>query len=297
MAITKEVEGMFETAPEGTQAADLGAGAEIPVVDTEGLPLDEGIPVAQPEAPEQAQTLLEQAETDMLGPKQGTEKPKDETNAYWQGQYDKSQSELVTLKAQVEQKSAYDPILERLASRPELLQQLMGEAVDETQVTVPVAPAKPDGYDRVSAFNDPESTSWKYREENEQYTRDSLTYATEQMRVMNDHLAYRDQQEKQRSVAQTVKEELQMKFGYTPDRVADFFNMMQTKDAMTLDNLVKLHQISTGTVPQNNRTVQSEVPPAPVATGGGAQHTTKAPGGQVTEADFMAALKHHASGR
>ena len=49
---------------------------------------------------------------------------------------------------------------------------------------------------------------------------------------------------------QKVVSDLQSRYGYTPAEADDFISTMSRPDSLSLDNLVKLHKMNTGTVPQ-----------------------------------------------
>ena len=52
--------------------------------------------------------------------------------------------------------------------------------------------------------------------------------------------------------------ELQMKYNYTPEQAQDFVTKMSSPDSMSLDNLVKLHQLTQGVAPQQTEQISEE---------------------------------------
>ncbi len=169
---------------------------------------------------------------------------------YWQSQADKRQIELDELKATMADMDEVLPIARHLKRNPELLSQVK-ESQKPKEETVrlerPVKPSKPASYDHSEALEDPSSPSAKFLAEREEY-----------MDSMSDYMIRMDEQRvvesegKSKKQQQLVEEQelirdLQMKYSYTPEQAQDFMKKMAAPETLSLDNLVKLHQIDTGT--------------------------------------------------
>ena len=87
---------------------------------------------------------------------------------------------------------------------------------------------------------------------------DITTYMTsvEEQREAQTRQQQQQQAEFQRN--QKVVSDLQSRYGYTPSEADDFISTMSRPDSLSLDNLVKLHKMNTGNVPQQVTQVTPE---------------------------------------
>jgi len=169
---------------------------------------------------------------------------------YWQSQADKRQAELDELKASMADMEEVLPIARHLKRNPELLSQVQ-ESQKPKEETVrlerPVKPSKPAGYDHSEALEDPSSSSAKYLVEREEYMDNMSDYMIkmDEQRVVESESKIKKQEKLVKE--QELIRDLQMKYSYTPEQAQDFMNKMASPETLSLDNLVKLHQIDSGT--------------------------------------------------
>lgn len=154
------------------------------------------------------------------------------TYQYWQSQADKKSTEVEILKSQMSE------LISKVAS-PE-----SQPAKEETvKIEKPVKPKKPANFSHSEALDDPESDSAKYVDFREQYMDDMVDYTssveTERLQMMQAQQA--EQQKTQRD--QAVISDLQRDYNYTPKQANDFMAKMTSPDSLSLDNLVRLHQM------------------------------------------------------
>lgn len=154
------------------------------------------------------------------------------TYQYWQSQADKKSTEVEVLKSQMSE------LISKVAS-PE-----SQPAKEETvKIEKPVKPNKPANFSHSEALDDPESDSAKYVDSREQYMDGMVDYTssveTERLQMMQAQQA--EQQKTQRD--QTVISDLQRDYNYTPKQANDFMTKMTSPDSLSLDNLVRLHQM------------------------------------------------------
>jgi hypothetical protein len=154
------------------------------------------------------------------------------TYQYWQSQADKKSTEVEVLKSQMSE------LISKVTS-PE------SQPVKEETVKIekPVKPNKPANFSHSEALDDPESDSAKYVDSREQYMDGMVDYTssveTERLQMMQAQQA--EQQKTQRD--QTVISDLQRDYNYTPKQANDFMTKMTSPDSLSLDNLVRLHQM------------------------------------------------------
>jgi len=178
-----------------------------------------------------------------------TSDPKNDSDSYqyWQSQADKRSAEVELLKSQVTE------LMKSQNTTP------AEPAKEETvKLDKPVKPRKPADYDHSEALADPESDSGKFLKKQEQYLDDITTYMTsvEEQREAQTRKQQQQQAEFQRN--QKVVSDLQSRYGYTPAEADDFISTMSRPDSLSLDNLVKLHKMNTGNVPQQVTQVTPE---------------------------------------
>lgn len=178
-----------------------------------------------------------------------TSDPKNDSDSYqyWQSQADKRSAEVELLKSQVTE------LMKLQNTTP------AEPAKEETvKLEKPVKPRKPADYDHSEALADPESDSGKFLKKQEQYLDDITTYMTsvEEQREAQTRQQQQQQAEFQRN--QKVVSDLQSRYGYTPAEADDFISTMSRPDSLSLDNLVKLHKMNTGNVPQQVTQVTPE---------------------------------------
>tara|TARA_R100000152_G_C6779415_1_gene211020 strand:+ start:2881 stop:3798 length:918 start_codon:yes stop_codon:yes gene_type:complete len=156
-------------------AGDTGIAAENPTVGAAG---GDAVSPTSEVAPEQS------AQTDAVQNRPVKEDPT--RYEYWQSQYDRQKSETSRIQSELEKyKQTLAPISEAINRDPNIMRaidQSLSNGAPQGQPQMrnqgnslqqPVAPEKPHSYSEVEAYNDPESESFKYRLQKEQY-RDSM---------------------------------------------------------------------------------------------------------------------------
>lgn len=152
---------------------------------------------------------------------------------YWQSQADKRNQELGAMKQELETMKA---------------QMTKKEEVVETapEVVKPVKPAKPSDYNHSEALADPESPSAKYLEQNQTYLESMNDYILERDARRDAEIAEVQAQRQAMQQQQDTINNLQAKYGYTPEMANNFIDTMSSPQSLSLDNLVKLHQLNIG---------------------------------------------------
>ena len=124
-------------------------------------------------------------------------------------------------------------------------QQQMG--VQENSLQPPVKPAKPVNYNEVDAYNDPESTSFKYRLEKERYQDDYMGFLEQkdevrerQMRAQYEQ-AYAEQQTN--LVKNSAMSHAMNGYGFDQTKAGDFVNWASNPNNVTVDHLIKLYMM------------------------------------------------------
>ena len=167
---------------------------------------------------------------------------------YWQSQADKVKSEL----SNAQQERDY---FRNLAQQQQSTvsngqpngqpQQQVG--VQEDSLKQPVKPEKPVSYSEVDAYNDPESTSFKYRLEKERYQDDYMGYLEDkdenrekQMRAQYEY-AYAQQQTAM--VQNNAMSHAMNGYGLSQTKAGDFVNWASNPENVTVDHLKKLYMM------------------------------------------------------
>lgn len=172
----------------------------------------------------------------------------------WQSIADKRDAKLKAAEAELEQLRTVSPIKQLLDQRPDLMTIIERELLaagkpKEEPLTKPEPPRKPVGYDEAEAVTTPDSKSFKYRLEREEY----LERLTDYQQKLNDRLAA-EMQAKTREVEArmqareqdvTLRAKLASKgiVGESADRFIDNFTQA---NKLSFDDLVKFHFLKEG---------------------------------------------------
>lgn len=152
---------------------------------------------------------------------------------YWQSQADKRNQELGAMKQELETMKA------QMAKKEEVVE-------TAPEVVKPVKPAKPTDYNHSEALADPESPSAKYLEQNQAYLESMNDYILERDARRDAEIAEVQAQRQAMQQQQDTINNLQAKYGYTPEMANNFIDTMSSPESLSLDNLVKLHQLNIG---------------------------------------------------
>ena len=186
---------------------------------------------------------------------QSVEDPKSDVDSYkyWQSQADKRAAEVDLLKSQVTE------LMKAQTSTP------AEEPREEiAQIERPVKPSKPADYDHSEALADPESASGKYLAKQEQYMENLTNYMTDIEEKQTRQLQLQEAEQRVAVRNQQVSSQLQSDYGFSSQEADQFINNMSSPDSLSLDNLVKLHKLNTGTLEQQapQQVVQQVTPEA-----------------------------------
>ena len=129
---------------------------------------------------------------------------------------------------------------------------------ETVKIERPVKPRKPADYDHSEALADPESASGKYLAKQEQYMDGLADYMdsieANRSKVMEQQI----QQQEVFTRNQKVISDLQSQYNYTAEQANDFINKMSSPQSLSLDNLVKLHQMDSNAAPRQVAQVTPE---------------------------------------
>ena len=149
---------------------------------------------------------------------------------YWQSQADKTKAEMDALKAEME-------ALKSQSAKPV-------EETKKPELVKPQRPVKPAGYDYSEALADPDSSSAKYLAAQEDYMEQMSDFIMKKDEINEAKLNQVQQEQLARQQHQETVNELQTKFNYSLEQANDFIAKMSSPESMSLDNLVKLHQLT-----------------------------------------------------
>lgn len=155
---------------------------------------------------------------------------------YWQSQADKTKAEMEALKAQVE-------VLTSKSAKPQ-------QETKEPTLVKPTKPVKPADYDYSEALADPDSSSASYMQAKESYLEEMSDFIMKKDEVRDEQMTKAKEEQFARQQHQETLTELQTKYNYTPQQANDFVSQMSSPESLSLDNLVKLHQMNMGNTSQ-----------------------------------------------
>lgn len=175
---------------------------------------------------------------------------------YWQSEATKAQNELAAKDAKLAELEALAAVGRSVlegkaspqASAPKQAPPSAEPAkVAETTLEIPKAPQKPERYDEVEAYNDPQSESYKYRKQYERYRDDMMTYFVTKQEVKEKaEVAEREAKSREESMKRSMvalQGQLQAQFGLSSSEAVDFIQTMTDPSAVTLDALVTLYRL------------------------------------------------------
>ena len=237
-----------------------------------GTPIPEPVAASEPE-----ETLPTQVEP--------TPDEKDKQRfEYWQSVAQKREAELERLKFAA-------PVARLLDEKPEIAAKIdeiiAGRAevrsvpTPEELLQRPDVPVRPNNFDELEAFQNPESESFKYRKQVEDYNRNLVEYIDKRDQLRDQRIQKQDAERQQAEQArvETAKLKLDLaKSGLSDAEQEDFIQKMSSRESLKLENLVKLYRMSNGPTPDDikrqeaaealaRRTARHEVP-LPAAVGG-----------------------------
>ena len=246
---------MAEVAQEASIKADadpFGYGVEEAKVPVEGAAIPAGDDATNPQMFDVDTTGMsinetpvgeQQAESVESSQEQLSAKEDPSRFEYWQSQADKVKGEL----SATQQELAYyrEQAMQAAQQSPSNGQPV--EQAQETSLKPPVKPEKPVNYNEVDAYNDPESASFKFRMQKEQYQDDYLSYMETKDANREAEYAKRYQQamleQEANSLRSNAYNHVVSNYGWDQSRANDFVQWASNPANVTVDHLAKLFQM------------------------------------------------------
>ena len=162
---------------------------------------------------------------------------------YWQSQADKVKGELSATQQEL---SYYrEQAMQGAQQSPSNGQPV--EQAQETSLKSPVKPEKPVNYNEVDAYNDPESASFKFRLQKEQYQDDYISFIEEREQTRETEYARKYQQamleQEANSLRNNAYNHAVSNYGWDQSRANDFVQWASNPANVTVDHLAKLFQM------------------------------------------------------
>lgn len=193
--------------------------------------------------------------------------PKDDSSRYeyWQSQADKAKGELSSLREELDYyRNSLSPVENMLKQNPEVLDSLEAklsngnpngypQGFQKESLKEPTEPERPVNYNEVDAFNDPESTSFKYRMAKEQYRDEYLGYLknvdSQRQQAMEQQYQQQMAQQQQQAMRQQAYSHAINTYGWDNAKANQFIDWAVSPDNLSLDNLAKLFELRSNTNP------------------------------------------------
>ena len=203
--------------------------------------------VSQPMVSETPVSGQEQAES-LEGPEQAPAKEDSSRFEYWQSQADKVRSELSNAQQELDYYRSLAQQQQSTVSNGNpngQPQQEMG--VQQNSLQAPVKPTKPVNYNEVDAYNDPESTSFKFRLEKERYQDDYMGFLEQKDEVRESEMRAQYEQAYAQQQTNLVKNNAMSHamggYGFDQTKAGDFVNWASNPNNVTVDHLIKLYMM------------------------------------------------------
>lgn len=165
---------------------------------------------------------------------------------YWQSQAQQAQAKAQQLEAELAKRKPLDPLVDLVRS-DEVSYRFLQERLKggSTQPEKPLEPPqKPDSYNEVEAYSNPESASFKYRQQKEEYKDKLLSTTLNQLKT----LEQRQQEEKRQMEEEHARQQGLRQFraqvvqqGLADEEFAEFFEFIN--GGAKPDELVKAYQL------------------------------------------------------
>ena len=190
---------------------------------------------------------------------------------YWQAQAQKAENEKKEALTQLAEKSKYDPLIDVIRSDDETLKFVQSRLNGQRAPVKPLEPPqRPNSYNEVEAYQNPDSPSFKYRKANETY-RDTLLQSTIEMQNR-----FLQEQENQKALAeqQRTHQEGLRKFhddvlgkGINEPEFAEFFQLV---NQASVDDMVGYYRY------KQSQGQQRQIPNGGIGGGGNPSRDGKA---------------------
>ena len=184
---------------------------------------------------------------------------------YWQSQHDKVNNELGNAQKELEYyKQQIGPLADYLKSNPNVVDAIDRQLSNgqpqgdpqpqaqpdmrnqETSLQEPVRPTRPSDYNEVDAYNDPDSSSFKYRTTVDSYRDDMISFMA--AKDMQREKFAQEQMAQQQLMAerQQAVSHVQNNYGFDNAKAQDFVNFITDPRNVTYDNLVEIYNKKSG---------------------------------------------------
>ncbi len=124
----------------------------------------------------------------------------------------------------------------------------------------PTPPTRPERYDKVEAYADPASESFKYREALEAHRDAMIDYQekreAQREQVVQQQVAQRRQMEARNQQLTQLQANLVTTYKMTPQEAIDFIQTFDKPDAVSIGNLVALYRLQRGSTKSTNQRQQ-----------------------------------------
>jgi len=233
-------------------------------------PIDDSFKPIEDPAPQPPEMLVEFP--DGLTPQEQEQKPQltNEEMAryqYWQSQADKYKAELAAYQQ-------FTPLIQYIQNDPEALAVLQQRALEksgqprqEEYLTPPNPPSRPSDFNEYDAYNEPDSSSYQYRVQRDDYNVQLTEYLVKKDQMRED--AYRKSLEaqaqdmKRRDALQQTYGMLTGQYGFNQNEAIEFVQMFSDDRSINMDNLVELYRLRRAANAQPQRQQQTKWSPAP----------------------------------
>ena len=175
---------------------------------------------------------------------------------YWQSQRDKAVTENQKLQQQVEYyQGTLDPIARELERNPQLLDNLEasvsnrqvngsnGNGINQNSLKMPVKPQRPVRFNEVDAFNDPESDSYTYRQQMDNYRDGMQDYLFQREEVRERQYQTNMARQQENMMLNQVQSHMLNSHKWDNGKVTDFMQWAQNPANITVDRLAKLYEM------------------------------------------------------
>jgi len=218
-------------------------------------------------------------EGDNDSPNHDTKDPSDRARI-WQSRHDKKDAALKKALAENEDLKSLKPMQQLFAQKPELLSiveaaLLKQGAPKEIVLERPEAPRKPLGYDEAESVTNPESLSFKYRMQKEEYLERLAEYQDKMIEKQQVESRQKTTEMETRIRERETDVEIRGKLaakGIVGDSADRFIDNFSKPGKLSFDDLVKFHFLKEGKKVHGVDGTQprpSEFEPAPLLKAGG----------------------------
>ncbi len=257
------IQGGNETIPVETAGVPTA-----PAGNTEGTISTQSNEIPKDQAPTgQTYPMGNMAEPGEFDSRESQEPAKDNPSRheYWQSQHDKVNNELGTAQQELQYyKEQIGPLADYLKKNPNVVnaidQQLsngqpQGEPQAQAQPEMrhqdaplqkPNRPTRPSDYNEVDAYNDPDSSSFKYRTTMDNYRDDMISFMETKDMEREQFAQQQMAQQQLMAERQQAISHVQNNYGFDGAKAQDFVNFITDPSNVTYDNLVEIYNKKSG---------------------------------------------------